>query len=138
MLMLEKFVDRDVVVPVAEMGRFSGLFPRTCRAGYGCHMYFVIYQTGACKWQQCELYGRGKASRVGDVVRIAYPVPGGFAQSVDKMPSCMVPVDSEVIPEVYYPAVGADVMAFQKLPGDSVPEAKEKHIRVVQFRPEFQ
>ena len=83
-------------------------------------MHFIPYQTFGRERKQGELDGRCKTSRIGDVVCLDNLVPGAFAQPVDEMPACMVSIQPEVVAEIDYPAVGADIVGIDELSRNAV------------------
>ena len=112
----EQLVDGDVVVPVAEMRGLSRFLPCTGRSRDGAHVHLVVDEPAGCKREQGKLDGRGEAARIGYVVGFDNLVPGAFAQPVYEMPACIVPVQTEVVAEVDYPAVAADIVSAYDLP----------------------
>ena len=72
MLVGEQLVNGDIVIPPAEMGGLSWFFPcsgRTCDCGY---MDLINDESGIGKRKKCKLDCRGKASRIGNVMSLAY------------------------------------------------------------------
>ena len=64
---------------------------------------------------------------------LAHLLAGTFAKAIDELPAGILPVKSEIIAEVYDPAVGTDLMRIDELTGYAMSEAKEDHIRIIQF-----
>ena len=104
MLVREQLVNGNIAFPVAEMGGLRKFFSGSRGTCNGCRMYLVPDKAVARQRQQGQLYGSGEASGIGYVVRLSYAFFPAFAQPVDELPSGIIPVEPEIISQIYYPA----------------------------------
>ena len=100
MLMCKGFVNRNIVVPIAEMGGIHGFFPRSGRAGDGVHVNVIRQSVFRCQRQQCQHNGSGKTSRIGNVLRVADKRFVTLTEAENEIPVCITGLVAEITPQI--------------------------------------
>ena len=128
-LVLEKFVDRHVVVAPGEMSSSSRFLACTCRSRDGIHCDVVGKQSCLCQWEQTQLDTGGKTSGVGQMLALTDGIPVGLGQTIDKVVSSL---DAEVLRHVDDLDTGRDVVFAKVGFAFAMTEAEEHHIDLVE------
>ena len=74
------------------MGGLARFLARSGRAGDCSHMDLVVDKTGGGQWEHSQLDSCCEASWIGNVMRIADLLACALAQSIYKLPSCIISV----------------------------------------------
>ena len=96
-LMLEGFVDAQVVVAPGEVGRGTRLLTCTCRSCDGIDRYILFQQVQIGSRQQCHLNTSGEAARISQMLSLGNLFFVDLRQTIDII---MITLDAEVLCQV--------------------------------------
>ena len=131
--MRKQLINRNIVAAIAEMGRLTRLLTRSGRTCNRCHMYLIIDQPRSSQLKSRKLDSCRKTSRIRDIMSLSDILACTLAKTIDELPSGIIAVQPEIVAKIDDPALRLDVMRIHELARNSMAEAEENHIRIVQL-----
>ncbi len=129
-LVLEGLVNAHVVVAPREVGGGTRLLSGTRRARNGINGNVVVEQAELGSGQQSQLYARGKAAWIGNMLRLGYGVVIDFRQTIYVV--IAIALEAEVLRKVDYLHMGRYPVLLEERLALAVAEAEEHHIDLVE------
>ena len=128
-LMLEGFVDAQVVVAPREVGGGTGFLAGTRGASDGINADIFLQQVQVGGRQQCHLNGSSKATRISHMLSLLDVFFVNLWQTVDIV---VVTFDAEILCQVDDLNISRNRVFFQECLALTVTEAEEYHIHLIE------
>ena len=129
-LVLEGLVNAHVVVAPREVGGGTRLLSSTRRARNGINGNVVVEQAELGSGQQSQLYARGKAAWIGNMLRLGYGVVIDFGQTIYVV--IALALEAEVLRKVDYLHMGRYLVLLEERLALAMTETEEHYIDLVE------
>ena len=129
-LVLEGLVNAHVVVAPREVGSGTRLLSGTRRTRNGVHGNVVVEQAELGSGQQTQLYARGKAAWIGNMLRLGDGVVIDFGQTIYVVVA--LTLEAEVLRKVDYLHMGRYLVLLEERLALAMTEAEEHYIDLVE------